>query len=300
VGRERNPNRRKAFEMWKESGGTLSLKDIAAALGVADGTVRGWKNKDNWEERLNGTFQSEKRSAPKNAERSKRKGAPLGNKNAAGNSSGAPPGNKRAVGNSGGGAPSGNKNAVTTGEYESLMLDMLDEEERERFSAIPTDPLVQIDLKIRELSWREWKMMQRIKQKESGLTEKQRRVLQEMRKVKDAVTVHDEKTGQMKVVPVQREELMTTEIEETEFRVLDDILNIEEALTRVTDKLLKAIKQKHDMLQSDHRRYLEEERLALEKARTYGNDEDEEFEDDGLMDQLKNTAGVWEDYDSSK
>ncbi|QYY43988.1 phage terminase small subunit-related protein [Aneurinibacillus thermoaerophilus] len=32
MGRERNPNRRKAFEMWKESSGTLSLKDIAAAL----------------------------------------------------------------------------------------------------------------------------------------------------------------------------------------------------------------------------------------------------------------------------
>jgi uncharacterized protein YjcR len=267
VGRERNPNRRKAFEMWKESGRNLSLKDIAAALGVADGTVRGWKNKDNWEERVNGTFQPENRNALKNTKRSKRKGAPLGNKNAAGNRSGAPPGNKRAVGNSGGGAPPGNKNAVTTGEYESLMLDLLDDEEKERFAAIPTDPLVQIDLKIRELSWRERRMMQRIKQKESGLTEKQRRVLQELRKVKDAVTVHDEKTGQTKVVPVQREELVTTEIEETEFRAIDDILNIEEALTRVTDKLLKAIKQKHEMLEVDYKRGIVDERLAIEKEK---------------------------------
>jgi uncharacterized protein YjcR len=148
-----------------------------------------------------------------------------------------------------------------------LMLDLLDDEEKERFAAIPTDPLVQIDLKIRELSWRERRMMQRIKQKESGLTEKQRRVLQEMRKVKDAVTVHDDKTGQTKVVPVQREELVTTEIEETEFRAIDDILNIEEALTRVTDKLLKAIKQKHEMLEADYKRGIVDERLAIEKEK---------------------------------
>ncbi|GIO97753.1 hypothetical protein J14TS5_28390 [Paenibacillus lautus] len=55
-----------------------------------------------------------------------------GLKNAVGNSSGAPAGNKRAVGNKGGsGGPPRNKKAVTTGEYETIWLDALEDEERE-------------------------------------------------------------------------------------------------------------------------------------------------------------------------
>jgi uncharacterized protein YjcR len=273
VARARSPNRDKAKRMWLDSGGTMKLKDIAAELGVSDSQIRKWKNEDGWDAELNRNVTN----SNSNVTKQKRSGAPKGNKNAVGH--GAPPGNQNAKGNRGGGAPPGNKNAVTTGEYESLMLDLLDDEEKERFAAIPTDPLVQIDLKIRELSWRERRMMQRIKEKENGLTEKQRRVLQELRKVKDAVTVHDDKTGQTKVVPVQREELVTTEIEETEFRAIDDILNIEEALTRVTDKLLKAIKQKHEMLEAEYKRGIVDERLAIEKEKLHflkKSDQDEQ------------------------
>jgi phage terminase small subunit len=70
VARARDPKRDQAYELWKQSGGTAKLKDIADQLGVSEGTVRGWKKKDQWEERLNGTFQSTERSAPKNTERS--------------------------------------------------------------------------------------------------------------------------------------------------------------------------------------------------------------------------------------
>ena len=56
---------------------------------------------------------------------------------------------------------------------------------------IETDPLFQIDLTIRELSLRERRMMQRISRIENGLSEKQRRVLQQMRKVKDIVQTPD-------------------------------------------------------------------------------------------------------------
>lgn len=50
MARERSPNRDKAYELWKQSGGKMLLKDIAAQLGVSDTQVRKWKNQDNWEE----------------------------------------------------------------------------------------------------------------------------------------------------------------------------------------------------------------------------------------------------------
>jgi transposase len=69
VARARSPDRDKAFELWKSSGGTMKLKEIADALGVSEGTVRGWKAKDEWDSRLNETLQLE-RNAPNETERS--------------------------------------------------------------------------------------------------------------------------------------------------------------------------------------------------------------------------------------
>ncbi|CAM5203927.1 terminase [Bacillus licheniformis] len=252
MARPRDPRRDEAFRLWKESSGTKKLKDIADELGVSSSTVRKWKATDKWEEKF-------KRSAPKsNGSAPFRPGAPIGNKNAKGNKGGkAPPGNENAKGNRGGAAPKGNKNSVRTGEYETIMWDFLNEDERQLFGEIETDPLFQIDLTIRELSLRERRMMQRISRIENGLSEKQRRVLQQMRKVKDIVQTPD-KNGLVKPVPVMNERLVVTEIEETEMRAIDDILNIEEALTRVTDKRLKAIRQKYDMI-----RLMDEHELKL-------------------------------------
>ncbi|MEC2046669.1 MULTISPECIES: phage terminase small subunit [Bacillus subtilis group] len=252
MARPRDPRRDEAFRLWKESSGTKKLKDIAEELGVSGSTVRKWKATDKWEEKL-------KRSAPKsNGSAPFRPGAPKGNKNAKGNKGGkAPPGNENAKGNRGGAAPKGNKNSVRTGEYETIMWDFLNEDERQLFGEIETDPLFQIDLTIRELNLRERRMMQRISRIENGLSEKQRRVLQQMRKVKDIVQPPD-KNGLVKPVPVMNERLVVTEIEETEMRAIDDILNIEEALTRVTDKRLKAIRQKYDMI-----RLMDEQELKL-------------------------------------
>ncbi|MFC8686332.1 terminase small subunit [Brevibacillus porteri] len=55
MARARDPNRDKAFEIWKQSRGEIKLKDIADQLGISEGTVRGWKNKDKWEGQNNET-----------------------------------------------------------------------------------------------------------------------------------------------------------------------------------------------------------------------------------------------------
>ncbi|MEC3639780.1 phage terminase small subunit [Bacillus halotolerans] len=254
--RPRDPKRDEAFRLWEESGGTRLLKDIAEELGCSPSLIRKWKNQDHWEEKMNGNVT--KQNDKSNGNVTKRPGAPKGSKNAKGNKGGkAPPGNQNAKGNRGGAAPKGNKNSVRTGEYESILFDFMDDTEKELFGQIETDPLYQIDLTIRELSLRERRMMQRISRIENGLTEKQRRVLQQMRKVKDIVQT-PEKNGLVKSVPIINERLVVTEIEETEMRAIDDILNIEEAMTRVTDKRLKAIRQKYDMI-----RLMDEHELKL-------------------------------------
>lgn len=90
MGRARDPNRDKAFEIYSEHNGNIELIEIAERLGVSSGTVRGWKSKDKWEPKIKGTLQK------KNKERSKKpRGAPKGSKNALGH--GAPKGNTNAI-----------------------------------------------------------------------------------------------------------------------------------------------------------------------------------------------------------
>lgn len=140
------------------------------------------------------------------------------------------------------------------------MWDYLDDEEKEIFESIETDPLFQIDITIRELTIRQRRMMKRIKNVENGLSEKQRRVLKQLRKVKEAASTYDEETGETKTVPIVKERLVTVEVDETDFRAIDDILSIEDALTRITKQLVQALKQKHDIEKS----YSEQEsRLEL-------------------------------------
>jgi len=59
MARARDPSRDKAFEIWKQANGDIKLKDIAEQLGISEGTVRGWKNKDKWEASNNNNNESE-------------------------------------------------------------------------------------------------------------------------------------------------------------------------------------------------------------------------------------------------
>lgn len=66
--------------MWLESGGSMKLKDIAAALSVGETQIRKWKSQDGWAAELNSNVTIEIISNV-----TKRKGPPKGNKNAVGN-----------------------------------------------------------------------------------------------------------------------------------------------------------------------------------------------------------------------
>jgi uncharacterized protein YjcR len=223
----------------------MKYQDIADKYGVSLNTVKSWQKRYGWSRKAKGAPETEKGCTQnEKSVHPKKCGAPKGNQNAKGH--GAPRGNKNAVGNKGG-PPLGSKNALKTGEFETIWFDTLTEEEQALYGAINTDTLAQVEEDIRLITLRERRMMERIKKLMDGLTEKERKVLTELREEKQVVELYDEKTASSKkiIVPVPR--LVITEITETECRAIDDILRIEEALTRVQQQKAKFIALKQDI-----------------------------------------------------
>ncbi|GIQ67446.1 terminase [Xylanibacillus composti] len=262
MARARDPNRDKAKEIWLQHGGQITNRRIAELLGVDEKKVAVWKQRDKW----NVVQQSDS-----NVVQQKKKGAPKGNKNAVGNKGGAPKGNQNAKGNRGGkGGPPGNKKAVRTGEHETIWWDTLDEDEQGLLADIDTDPVAQANETITLLTIRERRMLLRIQRLTAGLTESQKRTLQQLRTKKEAVPLHDERTGQTRTIINARDELVTTEIEETKYRAIEDILRIEEALTRVQDKKLKAIELKNKLIAVDEEKEARTAILQIELQQLQG------------------------------
>ncbi|CAI6087188.1 phage terminase small subunit [Cohnella sp. JJ-181] len=288
MARERSPDRDKAERMWLESGGKMKLKDIAAALGLGESQIRKWKSQDVWTSKLKGNVTNESNSNVTN-----RKGT-QGGVPRAGKGPGAPKGNQNAKGNRGGyGGPAGNKKAVRTGEFETIWFDMLEEDEQQLLGSINTDLIRQADESITLLTIRERRMMQRIKALTDGLTEPQRRVLQQLRTKKEAIPLHDERTGKTSTVVKSRDELVVSEIEETSYRAIEDILRIEEALTRVQNQKIKALDLKNRLL--DEEKTVRIEKLKFELQMLRGGEGDD-VHDDGFIEALKGKAAeVWAD-----
>ena len=254
--RARDPNRDKAYEIYKGADGKIDLVEIASQLNISPGTVRGWKSKDRWEQKLNGTLR-------KNTERSKRK-------------KGGQPGNQNAVGY---GAPEGNKNAVTTGEFETLLFDCLEPEERQLAAAVPPDKEQLLLQEIRLLTVREHRMLKRIDLLRTSMD--------------DSGAVSGDETG-MTAVGHKKGLEKDKETDLTEYRgKLGQIQNIEDALTRVQARKQAAIDSLHRYGVDDARLEIELMRLDLAARKAGGLDDDEEPEDDGFLAALSGAAEDW-------
>lgn len=225
MARKRDPRRDEAKKIWLDSGGKKVLKELASELNVSDSQIRKWKSVDKWAEELKGNVTKSNSNVT--------------------NKSGAPPGNKNAKGNKGGSPPKGNKNAIKTGEYETIFADMLSDEEKDIYSNLNDDPFFILNDEIRLLKIRQFRMMKRIKEAEKGLNDEEVERLQQLRKVKEPSSIGG------KVVTVKREVLKDVQITHKTFRKLDDILAIEDALTRISNQLTKAIKQQNALLAND-------------------------------------------------
>ncbi|WP_048947764.1 phage terminase small subunit [Enterococcus faecalis] len=228
MARKRDPRRDQAKETWLKSNGKKVLKELANELNVSDSQIRKWKSIDKWADELKGNVTNSKSNVT--------------------NKGGAPPGNKNAVGNKGNKSaspPKRNKNAVKTGEYETIFADLLSDEEKDIYSKLNDDPFFILDEEIRILKIRQYRMLKRIKDAEAGLNDEEVERLQQLRKVKEPSVIDG------KMVTVKREVLKDIQVTRKTFRKLDDILAIEEALTRISNQLTKAIKQQNALLAND-------------------------------------------------
>ena len=230
------------------------LIEIAQLLDIPEGTIRSWKNRYKWDNG-NATLQKRKRNV------AKRKGGQPHNQNATGH---------------GGTGPPGNKNAVTTGEFEAPLFDCLDEEERRLAESVPEDKRI---LQIQEIRL---------------LTVRERRMLRRIEAIRESVERLDsgEPAGEMTLVSVEISE--KDEKKKYEGK-LGQIQAIEEALTRVQARKQRAIESLHKFGFDDSQIGLERKRVEM-AARAAGETEDEEEPDDGFLDAL-NGSGDWKDWD---
>ena len=115
VARQRNPKRAEVMKSWLESGGTLSIKELAAAAGVPEASMRKWKSLDKWQNELDAQTEKQKTI-------SKKRGGQKGNTNAAGH-----------------GAPEGNTNAETHGAYSQIHFENLSDDIKDFVKNITLD-----------------------------------------------------------------------------------------------------------------------------------------------------------------
>ncbi len=263
--REPDPKRKQAFEVYKEHNGEIALVDLAKQLGVTDGTVRGWKSKDKWESKLNGTFQTKntersEKTKVKN-KKSQKKSSSISSKKSVSSktnksaetetntqtkkSNMARFGNKNAVGGKGGnGGPVGNKFALVTGEYETIVLDDIFNPVELEILSFDINEYAELKQQLNKLMIREYRMFNRIKKLEEihgGL------------KITSVTSTTGESRGGMFDTDTKGK---STTVKD----VLDDIMRVEESLTRVQANIFKVIER-------IHKYSLDYERLAIEKER---------------------------------
>lgn len=226
---KRSEARDRAYEMWRRSDGNMALKDIATALNIQPSKVRKWKALDKWS--IDELLHEDKEKSP--VEIVCRKiGAPIGNKNSVGHKSSTP---KR------------NSNALKTGEYKTICLDALSKAERAMYAAVDTGPFAAIDEAIRLLTLRERRMLEYLNE----LRDREQCETKDVYELKSRpviANVYDElECESVEVEAMQEQKVLVGTIEKRQ-PIIDRILAVEEALTRVTERKIRAIESKNRML----------------------------------------------------
>lgn len=255
--------RDKAFEDYKNG---MKYKEIAEKYGVSLSAVKSWAarywKKDGCNKNKKSCNQKKKKVATR--------GAPVGNQNAVGNL---------------GGAPQQNKNAVKTGEFETIFFDSLDPEEKKIISMVQPDKEQLLLQEIQLLTVRERRMLKRI----DNLNQSGGIPIQESEEISvpSGMTVVEYTSGIEKGNPTNLKKYQG---------VLGQIQSIEDALTRVQARRQRAIEALHKFGFDDARIELETMKFELVMLKQGG--QDEESGDDGFLDAMNAVAAdVWGDSD---
>ena len=188
-------------------------------------------------------------------------------------------GNQNAKGNKGGtGAKTGNKNALTTGEYETILYDVLSEEEQSLYKKLEIQDkksVLQEEFKI--LTIRELRILKRIKELKD--------------KNKD---MNIEKIIQRKYSStIEKETETTTEA----VNIITPLQKLEDALTRIQDQKRKCVDSLHKIENDDRRMELEIIRLEMEASKEDLSNNDN-VKDDSFIKALQDSAeSAWDDYE---
>ena len=238
----------------------MKLVEIASQLNLPEGPVRSWKNRYKWDCNV----AKEKRNVAK-----RKKGGQPGNQNATG--------------------PPENKNAVKTGEFETLFFDCLEPDEQKLIQAVQPDKEQLLLQEIQLLTVRERRMLKRIEslkllEQASNLEEVQE---DELEKAPPGMSVTKYKSGMEKGKP--------TLLREYE-GILGQIQSIEDALTRVQARRQRAIEALHKFGYDDAHLELETMKFELELLKQDGQNDDNT--DDGFLEAMNTSAkSVWGDED---
>lgn len=177
-------------------------------------------------------------------------GAPFGNHNARGH--GAPKGNKNAVGKKCG-APKGNKNHLKTGEHMNVSVENFDRTELAIFNQAPEDPIEAIDYTIRLLSVREHRML---KLRDELLAQREA-----LRKTGESGDLIEDEVKTVETFKGRKES--THAAKTSERRLTEKILAIEDALTRVQEKKIRAIESKFRMTEKKQSDYTTDKNIHI-------------------------------------
>ena len=181
-------------------------------------------------------------------------------------------------------APEHNKNAVTTGEFETLLFDCLDPEERQLAKAVPEDKTQLLLQEIQLLTVRERRMLKRIELLRKSADEKGTAIYGD-----SGMTVVSRKIG------IEKDQ--KTDLLEYQGK-LGQIQSVEDALTRVQARKQRAIEALHKFGYDDARLELETMKIELTALKLGG--QDTEVENDGFMTALNGAAGsLWGDENDS-
>lgn len=187
-------------------------------------------------------------------------------------------GNQNALGNNGG-AKEGNKNALTTGQYETIMFSTMTEEEKNFYLGfqIPKSKRECLEDEYKMLKTREFRIMKRIAQIQN--------------KEKD-----------MNIERIVKRQYSSSTSNETEtvteaINVVTPLQKLEEALTKIQNAIMKCIDSLHRIENDDRKLELDIIRLEMEAAKEDSTNNSDDLKDDSFIKALNETTEeTWNDY----
>ena len=267
MGRKRNPERDQSLKRYIDSGGKITLDELAAAAGVPKARISKWKSEDKWEERL--------KEAPK------KKGGQIGNKNATGRTP----------------KKDGNKNAVTHGAFAKAGIEDIDPEKAKEIKALkPGSSLEQMTKELQSLlvrkAYLEGLLGQYTDPSAEGAFYVDKLVHMAVPKTLEEVQGEQDSgidTGQVQDPEGGTEKLKTamkTIIKSSSF---DRAMKIEAELNRLHGRIIKQIDSIKSYEMEERRLTLEERKYQLAKQKLTGefniDDETEVIIDDLMGDE---------------